>query len=164
MEDTESKLTLKPINDLLGESFFIPAYQRGYRWTKRQVKELLNDIWDFRLNNQEGSKEAFYCLQPVVVSKRNESWEVVDGQQRLTTINLILEYLKGALTFLEKEKYTIYYETRPNSYDFLQNIDFSRKDENIDYYHICIAYETIGEWFKSKDGNAKLNFLNTLLN
>lgn len=164
MEDTESKLTLKPINDLLGESFFIPAYQRGYRWTKRQVKELLNDIWDFRLNNQEGSKEAFYCLQPVVVSKRNESWEVVDGQQRLTTINLILEYLKGALTFLEKEKYTIYYETRPDSYDFLQNIDFSRKDENIDYYHICIAYETIGEWFKSKDGNAKLNFLNTLLN
>jgi hypothetical protein len=30
-------LCLKPINDLLGEQFFIPAYQRGYRWTHRQV-------------------------------------------------------------------------------------------------------------------------------
>ncbi|MCL3781163.1 DUF262 domain-containing protein [Prolixibacteraceae bacterium JC049] len=164
VSEIKSKLTLKPINDLLGDKFFIPAYQRGYRWTKRQVEELLNDIWDFRDSSQEGPKEAFYCLQPVVVSKNNGSWELVDGQQRLTTINLILEYLKGVLEILGKEKYTIYYETRPDSYEFLQNIDLSRKDENIDYYHICTAYETIDNWFKSKDGNAKINFLNTLLN
>ncbi len=164
MNEIKSKLTLKPINDLLGNNFFIPAYQRGYRWTKRQVEELLNDIWDFRDKSQDGPKDSFYCLQPVVVSQNNGRWEVVDGQQRLTTISLILEYLKKVLEILGKEKYTIQYETRPDSYEFLRNIELSRKDENIDYYHICTAYETIDGWFNSKDGNAKINFLNTLLN
>ena len=42
-----SNIELKSINDLLGMKFFIPSYQRGYRWTKLQVEPLLNDINDF---------------------------------------------------------------------------------------------------------------------
>jgi uncharacterized protein with ParB-like and HNH nuclease domain len=163
-EEEETKLTLKPINDLLGEDFFIPAYQRGYRWTNGQVKELLDDIWEFRRNSENVPKEAFYCLQPIVVSKNNGSWEVVDGQQRLTTIYLILDYLKQGLEFFRKGKFSIRYETRPDSAEFLQNIDRDRKEENIDYFHIVEAFEAIENWFKSKDGSAQINFLTTLLN
>ena len=43
----ENKIELKSINELLGMKFFIPLYQRGYRWTEQQVKDLLNDIWEF---------------------------------------------------------------------------------------------------------------------
>ena len=40
----ENKIELKSINELLGMKFFRPLYQRGYRWTEQQVKDLLNDI------------------------------------------------------------------------------------------------------------------------
>jgi uncharacterized protein with ParB-like and HNH nuclease domain len=56
---SNNQLTLKPINDLLGESFFIPAYQRGYRWTERQVVELLNDIRDFQQQSENSKKRHF---------------------------------------------------------------------------------------------------------
>lgn len=161
----QQKLVLKPINDLLKERFFIPKYQRGYRWDERQVKNLLDDIWEFREKNQNGSTDAFYCLQPVVVSlKENGEWEVIDGQQRLTTIAIILEFLKSVMSLFEKEKYSIRYETRTQSASFLQDIKLDQKTENIDYFHICTAYETIDAWFKEKNGVDKSNFLTTLLN
>lgn len=70
-----------------GYRFRIPAYQRGYRWTPDQVTDLLNDID----SNPVG---RMYCLQPLVVKKvtdkNGEYYELIDGQQRLTTIYLIL--------------------------------------------------------------------------
>ncbi len=68
--------------DLDGQKFYVPAYQRGYRWTKQQVIELLDDI-----ENYAGNK---YCLQTVVVTPRDDgSFVVIDGQQRLTTLWLL---------------------------------------------------------------------------
>ena len=77
-------LELLSINKLLGENFYIPAYQRGYRWKEQQVKALLNDIWEFRENppkHEEGKEKPFYCLQPIVVKKKEAEnlWEVIDG-------------------------------------------------------------------------------------
>ena len=96
-----AELTLKPINDLLSLSFFIPAYQRGYRWSSRQVIELLEDVYEF-CDRKHPKDEDFYCLQPVVVKQKLDSqntvqWELVDGQQRLTTILLILGYFNNDL-------------------------------------------------------------------
>lgn len=164
MSVADSKLILKPVTELLIEKFFIPSYQRGYRWANRQVTNLLDDIWNFRLNSETESKEAFYCLQPIVVSKMNGEWEVLDGQQRLTTIYIILECLKEGLIFFGKQNFRIRYQTRPDSETFLKNIDFDKCEENIDYFHICQAHTTISNWFKGKDGTAKINFLTTLLN
>lgn len=166
------KLVLKPINDLLNESFFIPSYQRGYRWKENQVIDLLNDIWNFRLNNENENKEVFYCLQPVVVSKRISQdgkieWELIDGQQRLTTISIIMQYLKKQLDAFDKSRYFIHYETREDSKDFIKNLNedcLSRKEENIDYFHICEAFVAVKKWFDSKDGSVKIHFLTTLLN
>lgn len=165
----ESKLTLKPVSELLDEKFFIPAYQRGYRWTERQVKELLDDIWEFRCANENGPKEAFYCLQPVVVSNNNGNWEVVDGQQRLTTIYIILSFLekehlrRPLADAYKKPLFSIDYETRANSTKFLKDITEDNSKENIDYYHIFEAYHTITTWFEDKDYNEHNAFLATLL-
>ena len=70
-------LKLKSIYELLNnedgksESFFIPSYQRGYRWKKQQVEELLEDIWEFASKKKKDEYE-FYCLQPIVVKKNKE--------------------------------------------------------------------------------------------
>ncbi|MEX9609920.1 DUF262 domain-containing protein [Providencia manganoxydans] len=44
------------------QRFFIPSYQRGYRWTQRQVTDLLDDIAEFQKNSESSSRKAFYCL------------------------------------------------------------------------------------------------------
>ena len=159
-----NELELKPINDLLELSFFIPAYQRGYRWSKRQVTELLDDIKEFQQQAENSTKSAFYCLQPIVVKKRNGSWELVDGQQRLTTIHIILTYLKDILTLLGKTRYKLSYETREESAEFLQDINEHRGNENIDFFHIVEAKKAVEEWFKAQDGTYQIKFIQTLLN
>jgi len=161
---TNYELELKPISSLLNLSFYIPAYQRGYRWSKRQVTELLNDIKEFQQQAENSPKSAFYCLQPIVVKKHGESWELVDGQQRLTTIFIILTYLKDILALLGKSRYALSYETREDSAEFLQHIDEARSEENIDFFHIVEAKKAVEEWFKSQDGTYQIKFIQTLLN
>lgn len=165
-KEHNSKISLRSIHDILGESFFIPSYQRGYRWNEIQVEELLNDIWLFKKESDKvASKDIFYCLQPIVVCKNNEAWEVVDGQQRLTTIYLILRYLKKySLDVYEKENFNISYDTRKDSRKFLIDIDFNKENENIDYSHICRAYNTIDRWFNKHDSMIKHHFFIPLLN
>lgn len=189
-------LELKSIAELRNMAFYIPAYQRGYRWTQRQVKDLLKDIFEFSEKKEDA---GIYCLQPLVVVKRTigeplidessimekirktdklsevrrileaskEQWEVVDGQQRLTTIRLILEVLEYP-RFYELE-----YETREDSAKFFlsgirkilneiegQSFD-SKSEDNIDYYHIKQAVKLICKWREGKDTT---RFLNVLLN
>lgn len=159
-------LKLKSINELLNENFYIPSYQRGYRWTETQVKALLNDIWDFKKSNPK--IDEFYCLQPVVVSKTNDiegnPWELIDGQQRLTTIYIILNYFNKRLTDeFKKSIFSLEYATREDSKNFLLDIKKEGKDENIDYYFIYEAYETINTWFADKS-NFVNDFESVLLN
>lgn len=168
LDNKNNKLCLKTVYELLGENFYIPAYQRGYRWTKDQVDDLLNDIWDFSQSSDDNSS-SFYCLQPVVVVQDSEQWQVVDGQQRLTTLYIILhyldkEYLRGELEKEYKERlYTIEYETRPDSQKFLLNIKDSEELNNIDFYHIAKAYEAVKTWFDGKDRFGREDFLRTIL-
>lgn len=172
-------LELKSVAELQDLAFYIPDYQRGYRWTRRQVEDLLNDIYEFSQKDNAG----IYCLQPLVVIKRsseeqlldrvhaakdldevkrilNGQWEVVDGQQRLTTIRLILEVLNCPC-------YDITYQTRENSAEFLNTITTKGEKDaktNIDFYRIYEAYKKIDEWLKEIDGKQKERFQNVLLN
>ena len=133
----DKKLTFMPICELLNKQFVVPDYQRGYRWQPKQVEQLLNDLWDFAYEHKftlKGAEVSPYCLQPVVVAKREDDrWEVIDGQQRLTTISLILDYL-------EEDNYTISYDTR--------NIATNKLDD----YCKNEAKKTIENWFKIPKG------------
>lgn len=127
----DNDILLKPVKELLGMNFFIPDYQRGYRWKKQQAVDLLEDIYAFASKRSPNSEEI-YCIQPLVVSEKADdilakckspeatledikkyikgSWTVVDGQQRLTTIYLLLSSL-GI-----DDRYEIDYCTRERSY------------------------------------------------
>jgi uncharacterized protein with ParB-like and HNH nuclease domain len=144
-------LELKTINELQQFNFYIPSYQRGYRWSINEVKDLLNDISDFTPRVIEDSDEkTWYCLQPIVVKKKeNGQYEVIDGQQRLTTIYLILHYINSR--YVEPQKlFDLDYETRKNSTLFLKNLKKNQHDEsNIDFFHISNAFQTICDWFNN---------------
>lgn len=174
-------IALKTIEDLFGKNFFIPDYQRGYRWKEQQALDLLEDIWAFH-KQKSADSNAIYCIQPLVVQKKreitledvkqkatleevedlfkNEKWSVVDGQQRLTTIFLILSAIDKGTT-----PYSIEYQTRKGSEIYLKDIQNPNTNymENIDYYHMYIVYQTVITWLANKDKAQKCDFKKTLL-
>ncbi|MCM1307198.1 MAG: DUF262 domain-containing protein [Butyrivibrio sp.] len=148
-----NSIKLKALGELSQYSFYIPAYQRGYRWTEQEVKDLLNDISEFVPKEISDTEEkTWYCLQPVVVKSRAEDeYEVIDGQQRLTTVYLILYYLNQ--DFIEKRRdklFSIDYQTRSDSKSFLQNPG-EENDSCIDFYYMHEAYKTIDSWFSLRE-------------
>lgn len=152
MDITEIKLEDKLVGEIKGK-FFVPSYQRGYRWGKDEVTRLLDDIY------ANGTKN--YCLQPIVVRKTNNGYELIDGQQRLTTLYLIYKYMNiSSLGFLDEPHFSLSYETRVKSEEFLSSINKNQKDDNIDFWFICNAYETIETWFANKDKKSTLTNIN----
>jgi hypothetical protein len=174
----EETLRIRPIGDLLDEKFIVPRYQRGYRWGRQEVTELLDDILEYTELNRQEKKSAlspgkFYCLQPVVVKKNeknSDAWDLIDGQQRLTTLFVILTYLKNIRKEFHDGKenvYSINFETRDKCKEFLENEQFIGKidESNVDFYHISRCYEYTKEWFNNGDNLKKrLPILQILLN
>lgn len=174
------------VAELLSKNFFIMSYQRGYRWNKIQVETLLNDINNFepQICGGDKQKQSWYCLQPLVVKKMdfqqkkelsldaNEEWyEVIDGQQRLTTIFLIIHYANEMwIGKSKKSEPKINYQTRSDSTQFLKNIMVEENQSvkidssNIDYHHISTAYSTIHNWAtdKAKNGFDENGFLSKI--
>lgn len=127
-------------------AFFIPSYQRGYRWTADEVTKLLDDIWE--------STGKRYSLQPIVVkSLGGGKWELIDGQQRLTTLWLLLRFMNKG-----EPRYHLEYQTRAGSQAYLRELDAAQAEENIDYFHMHQAHTTIAGWFANKMGCSTSNF------
>ncbi|WP_447782415.1 DUF262 domain-containing protein [Pseudomonas plecoglossicida] len=165
-----SELCLKPIHELLtdehGKStqFWIPAYQRGYRWKPLQVTQLLEDIREFS-QRRNPQPEEFYCLQPLVIKATEQGpLEVVDGQQRLTTLLLILRHFNERLAEKYRQKlFTLDYETRPQLLSFLDQPSEINAESNVDYFYLFNAINTIEEWFKNRSHEVD-EIKSTLLN
>ena len=142
--------------------FLVASYQRGYRWGHEQVTQLLNDIRaNAREADRRGEKPADYFLQPIVVLRKDENtWELIDGQQRLTTLFLITKYVAIKLSD-SRVQYSLSYETRDregrSSQAFLESVGSPEADslraDNIDYFHIAQAYDTITDWFESHNNS-----------
>lgn len=169
----DNKIELKNVTELCGMNFYIPNYQRGYRWTNQQIDDLLNDINEFNDN------DGFYCLQPLVVKQRKEdvfkkikeeaknindvydylkgTWEVIDGQQRLTTIFILMKCLG-----ISGGHYSLKYETRTGSEEFLEG-NLEANENNIDYYYISEARKTVQEWLENIDTQSRMSFQKKLM-
>lgn len=151
-------IALKVVDDLRVGSddsplqFLIPAYQRGYRWSQLQVRQLLDDIREFT-KRKNPQPEDFYCLQPLVVKARScIVYEIVDGQQRLTTLLLIMRHFNQRLNEkYQKKLFELNYETRLNFREFLANPTQVAAKDTVDNYHVFQAIETIEKWFEEHD-------------
>ena len=177
-----NSLDLVPVGKLLHTDeekrlkFYVPAYQRGYRWGAEQVEQLIDDLEEFK-SRMDDDKNAFYCLQPLVVRPVEQGGdkclEVIDGQQRLTTILPILQVLRqlqydeekdedSQLYFsrLVKDSYDIKYETRLNSSEWLPELGktlFCKEElekfdnANCDYSHFAEVFKAAYERLKRVD-------------
>lgn len=151
--DNQNKLFPLTVGSLLKQNnnepiynFHIPSYQRGYRWNTDQIEDLMQDLYDFIFSSNSEHK---YCLQPIVVKKMKDGrYEVLDGQQRLTTIYIIINCLKKYLP--ELKSFSLTYDTREHSGGFLKNIQSKIDESNPDYFYISQAYIIIDKWIKEK--------------
>ena len=177
------RIELIPIKNLIGKKFCIPNYQRGYRWGRQQVRDLLDDIAEYTNPSCEVQDE-FYCLQPLVVCERVDNdedflaalpkepenalpitrdaiakhveWEVIDGQQRLTTIHILLSVLDSRQEL--EAKFSIRYATREGSQSFLEGIAKKNEEDSlndIDFWHMFEAYKEIQDWFSTISEKSK---------
>ena len=94
------------------KTFLIPEYQRPYSWTSEQIDTLFNDIWEFTCNEGGSDREGTYFLGSIVSYENdNREQEIIDGQQRITSIFLLLRAiytkLNGVDEKTEKAKYFI---------------------------------------------------------
>lgn len=164
-------VSLRSIADFEGKnvSFYIDAFQRGYRWTESEVKDLLDDIHEFSQSDYKshssGVADRFYCLQPIIVTESSEGyWKVIDGQQRMTTLYLIYLYYNSIAGRLMRTAlpFEIHYNGKERLEQCLEDIkigefyeekslyDIKEKySDDIDCYFILTAYGEICKYFGS---------------
>ncbi len=112
MDELSGVLTLRSLIQKGDVCFSIPSYQRGYRWKQQNIQALIDDLLDFEDNDEL----PLYCLQPIVVQTtairvgddQRLAYRIVDGQQRLTTITILLMQLGVDVPW------NMYYETYGN--------------------------------------------------
>lgn len=147
----------KRIEELKGIKFNVPSYQRGYRWTKHEVITLLEDLYNH-------DSKLKYCLQPLIVKKVSENtYDVVDGQQRLTTIFIFLKFMSAEFGGSRRrsnqyEFFELAYETREKSSSYLKELSFDTykliAEYDIDASHISSAFSAINNWLDKDDINS----------
>lgn len=143
ISNPEETLDFHNVSDFIEEDFLIPDYQRGYRWETQQVTDLLNDLSFFHKEYPEDS----YSMQPIVVKRKDDKWEVVDGQQRLTTVLLILQALG------HKDLFTIDYQVLENSKEHVSDIANCPDIEDINIFHMKQAYSEVLKWSTNHIGD-----------
>lgn len=155
--------------------FRIPSYQRGYKWNKINIEQLLDDIDRYHV-----SDETFYCLQNITLVDKGDSYHVVDGQQRLTTLAILLSFLEEYDLVKNKIDYQVRSESNSFLNEYICNNDDNKKiipvqkwddflkeapnKDDLDYqdiYYMYYAYQSIQNWFGQKDKNI---FKDKLLN
>lgn len=143
--------------------FNVPEYQRGYKWNAEDVKTLLNDLKTFEKSNP--LQEHFYCLQNITIvpDKERSCFNVVDGQQRLTTIYILLSYLRkfhqlnNFIFTPECLRYSVREETAKVLMDKISTgtiwettIEPQNARHKDEWYILDVA-NGIQEWFKDND-------------
>ena len=106
-------------------TYEVPIYQRNYAWGQDEISTLIQDVYDAYSKNTK----TIYFIGTLVSFHKGESiFEVIDGQQRLTTINLVLNALeipiKNKLTYRARQKSN-------NSIQSIPDFNIEEKDEGI---------------------------------
>src|SRR5262249_44937323 len=101
----------RTIRELLaGHKYSIDYYQREYKWQRKQVAELIDDLADkFREDHEDGNERSavaeygHYFLGSIIISDKDGQKFIIDGQQRLTTLTLLLIFLHHQLEDVEQK-------------------------------------------------------------
>lgn len=156
------------------EYMVIPSYQRGYEWDADDIRILLDDIANFTVAGLDDDK--FYCLQHITLIKKNDKdghtfYNIVDGQQRITTLAIILSFYGKGQMFGDKLRYEVRTETGKFLKDYIftrkyWSENYSEKPRHKDEYYIMQTADIVREWKpetpKQKDFSLE-DFMDALL-
>lgn len=100
--------------------YLVPMYQRNYAWGEGEITQLLQDVLDYQdKRNTEGEHQTYYIGTLVVFARGDGSFEVIDGQQRFTTLSLLAIWLKhkekGVVDMSWYRDINLTFESRPVS-------------------------------------------------
>ena len=127
MSNAKEYVKTLTISDLFDDEnkckYIIPIYQRNYAWGDDEISSLLQDIKNACEKNKEQDKN-YYIGSLVVYRRENGDFEVIDGQQRLTTLTLIMHHL-GKLGFKN-----VFFEHRDESEKALSNLNSEKLPSN----------------------------------
>ncbi|WAX72327.1 DUF262 domain-containing protein [Gallibacterium anatis] len=125
-----------------GDNYIIPIYQRNYAWGRDEIELLIQDISEALKNKED--KENNYYIGSLVVAKRKDGYEVIDGQQRLTTLKLLLSYFNKKLN-VKNSNINLNFEYRDESNQSLNNLGNNKYENSIE-----IGYKFILDIFSEK--------------
>ena len=155
MNQNVENLQLKKIGELRDICFQIPEYQRGYRWGEQQVSQMLKDFSSAIIDNQKSRKEPVsYYLQPIVLRSSGDStYELIDGQQRLTTLWILCNSAAAMIPMFKSAmpNFSITYQTKDENTEFLIKMINGEKlqAESIDQENFLNAYRVINDYLKN---------------
>ena len=151
------EITYLKVEDIFNSKtvkYKIPIYQRNYAWKEPQIRQLIRDIYDYV---EIGNKRKYYIGTLVVrPDKEKNTFEVIDGQQRLTTLSMLVAYLnnivKAPNNTKESEKTklenTITFQCRQVSTNFLNKIWEDQSDDCDATDSITAGYQILKKSFE----------------
>ncbi|MDN8587078.1 DUF262 domain-containing protein, partial [Vibrio alginolyticus] len=146
--------------------YVIPIYQRNYAWGATEIEQLIQDISDAaglitQSDETATAKQAKYYLGSLVVYQRTNHthqtdvvYETIDGQQRHTTLSILLAYLKHRKVLgadkLEGLNINLTFDSRPKSSRALNDIYTGNNNGESEEPNIHAAFNIIQRYFKTK--------------
>jgi uncharacterized protein with ParB-like and HNH nuclease domain len=154
-------LTIKKLFEPLSR-YVIPIYQRNYAWGAPEIEQLVQDIYDAADKKDSAEEQAKdYFLGSLVVYERERQpntqvqvYETIDGQQRHTTLSILLAYLKNqqslAQSGLDELELNLTFDSRPKSERALNDLYENAGNGQSEEPSIHAAYDIIDRYFKTK--------------
>ena len=165
-------LSLLNLQDLFKSNYIIPIYQRDYAWTEKEINQMLDDIFSVMYSN-----DNYYIGTLIVYPRKNGNaviYETIDGQQRVTTLMILMTYLFKNEKFVEysKDKSIFWnpselishldFDSRERSTKSLNSLVNGEKGYAVD--NITQAYDIIHKLLSKKSEADKQQFINYLMN
>lgn len=132
--------------------YIVPLYQRNFAWRRDEIEQLLHDVYESFQSNPNGN---YYIGSLVTLKRKDGVYEVIDGQQRLTTLSLITRMLGIS------QKKCLTYESRPEVDDFFNRFykaedNFYEALKDLDHPQVFHLKEAVGFISDIKDADEKI--------
>jgi uncharacterized protein with ParB-like and HNH nuclease domain len=170
MTTDKNKIKSFKIKELFNsnDEYLIPIYQRNYAWQEAQVVQLVEDIADYAEKNKNKESKKIYYIGTLVVFEKTKNgktiYETIDGQQRLTTLSILLSVLKNNFNIKTNFKSLLRFESRETSTETLKEIYSNNSFSDNSNPTMKNAYEIIKKSKKLERENDRNIFIDYLLN
>lgn len=125
----EVKNLNKSLKDIFQSKYIVPLYQRNYAWAQDEIEQLLQDLYENFKKSKTNPTLNYFIGSLVVLKRKDGLYEVIDGQQRLTTLSLLLKILE------QVKEPKLFYESRPEVEAFFDSYYRNGNTRDVTFNH-----------------------------